>query len=201
MEKQIQAIVTIVALVNPAMCMAIFADCVKNIPKKEKIKEALKAIAVIGVVLLISSIAGTSILNIFGISLYAFSCAGGGILVWIGVNMLKSTQDNFGGDFSSGTKTKVSLSPLVLFAASPGTITGVITVAASHGKQLLPFTAIIGVLVTLVILTVVLFISVRISSSQRKVGLVKKMITSYMGVIVIAMGVQFMFTGIRGFIA
>ena len=202
MEKQIQAIVTIVALVNPAMCMAIFSNCVGNIPKKDKVKEALKAITAIGIVLLISSIAGIKILNIFGISLYAFSCAGGGILIWIGTSMLKSAQDNFRGDIpSKGTTTKVSLSPLILFAASPGTITGVITVAASHGKLLFPVTAIIGVLVTLIILAIVIFISVGISKNQREVGLIKKMITSYMGVIVIAMGVQFIFTGIHDFLA
>ncbi|MCP5420299.1 MAG: MarC family protein [Gammaproteobacteria bacterium] len=199
MKEPIQAIITVLALVNPVMCMAIFADCVKDIPRGEKEKIAFKAIAAIGVVLLVAAIAGTTILGAFGISLNAFSCAGGGILVWIGAGMLKSTQQTSNTVSPQSMGSNISLAPLILFAASPGTITGVITIAAAHKKHILPLTAIIGVVATLVILAVALLISTRMTGTLRKVGLVKEMITSYMGVIVIAMGVQFTLTGIRGF--
>ena len=199
MKEHIQSIVTILALVNPVMCMAIFSDCVENLSQREKTKLALKAITAIGVVLLIAAIAGTAILGVFGISLNAFSFAGGGILVWIGASMLKSTQ--FTADTSSPQtqKSDTSLTPLILFAASPGTITGVITIAAAHEQRLLPVTAIVGVLVTLAILIVALLIATRVAGALHKVGLIKEMTTSYMGVIVIAMGVQFAMTGIKGF--
>jgi len=81
MKEHIQAIVTILALVNPVMCMAIFSKCVENVSKGEKEKGALKAVGAIGMVLLVAAIARTAILGVFGISLGAFACAGGGILV------------------------------------------------------------------------------------------------------------------------
>ena len=199
MKEHIQAIVTILALVNPVMCMAIFSNCVENVPRNEKEKAALQAIVVIAVVLLIAAIAGTAILGVFGISLNAFTCAGGGILAWIGVSMLKSAQKDSNAGASQVSKSKLSLAPLILFAASPGTITGVITIAAAHEKRFLPVTAIVGVLVTLVILAVALLMATRVVGILRKVALVKEMITSYMGVIVIAMGVQFAMNGIKGF--
>ena len=200
MKEHIQAIVTILALVNPVMCMAIFSDCVENVPRNEKEKAALQAIVVIAVVLLIAAIAGTAILGVFGISLNAFTCAGGGILAWIGVSMLKSAQKDSNAGSSQVSKSKFSLAPLILFAASPGTITGVITIAAAHEKRFLPVTAIVGVLVTLVILAAALLMATRVVGILRKVALVKEMITSYMGVIVIAMGVQFAMNGIKGFL-
>ena len=200
MKEHIQAIVTILALVNPVMCMAIFSNCVENVTKGEKERMAFKAVGAIGIVLLIAAIAGTAILGVFGISLNAFACAGGGILVWIGAGMLTSKQEASHADTAQISKSRSSLGPLILFAASPGTIMGVITIAASHGKRLLPVTAIVGVLVTLAVLTVALLMATRVVGILRKVALVKEMITSYMGVIVIAMGVQFAMNGIKGFL-
>ena len=201
MKEHIQAVVTILALVNPVMCAEIFSDCVGNIPRKGKVKEAIKAVTSIGIILLIAAIAGISILNVFGVSLDAFSCAGGGILVWIGANMLRSAQHKPKTESTEATVSSISLTPLILFAASPGTITGVITVAASHGKRLLPITAIVGVIATLVVLALVLSISIGFFKGQREPTMTKKMITNYMGVIVIAMGVQFSLSGIKAFMS
>ena len=200
MKEHIQAIVTIFALVNPVMCMAIFSDCVENVSKREKEKFALRAVGAIGIVLLIAAIAGTAILNLFGISLNAFACAGGGILVWIGAGMLTSKKENSNTDTANNSTSTTSLAPLILFAASPGTIMGVITIAASHEKRFLPVTAIVGVLVTLAVLSVALLMATRVVGLLRRVALVKEMITSYMGVIVIAMGVQFAMNGMKGFL-
>jgi multiple antibiotic resistance protein len=139
-------------------------------------------------------------LNVFGISLNAFACAGGGILVWIGAGMLKSKPEDSPADAAQPSKPGASLAPLILFAASPGTIMGVITIAAAHEQRFLPVTAIVGVLVTLVILAVALMMATRVVGLLRRVALVKEMITSYMGVIVIAMGVQFAMNGMKGFL-
>jgi multiple antibiotic resistance protein len=200
MKEHIQAVVTILALVNPLMCAEFFANSVGSLPKREKQKTAIKAVTTIGIILLIAAIAGISILKMFGVSLDAFSCAGGGILVWIGASMLRSAQDK-PETGSPENAQPTTLTPLILFAASPGTITGVITVAAAHGKRPLPITAIIGVVATLAVLVLVLLISIRFSSTKSKSTMARKMVTSYMGVIVIAMGVQFILSGIKAFMS
>jgi multiple antibiotic resistance protein len=201
MKEHIQAVVTILALVNPVVCAEIFSNCAGNIPGGGKAKEAIKVVTIVGIILLIAAIAGTSILKAFGVSLDAFSCAGGGILVWIGASMLRSAQDKPKTGSTEPAVSSTSLTPLILFAASPGTIVGVITVAASHGKRFLPITAIVGVVATLVVLSLVLLISIRFFKEQRKPTMTKKMITNYMGVIVIAMGVQFSLSGIKAFMS
>ena len=138
MKDYIHAFVTILALINPAICAQMFAECTANTPVAKKGKVAVRVIFTIGFVLLLAALAGTSILNVFGISLDAFSCAGGGILVWIGVSMLKSAQESSKTQSVDNSRSPSSLTPLILFAASPGTITGVITVSSSHKHQFCP---------------------------------------------------------------
>jgi small neutral amino acid transporter SnatA (MarC family) len=43
------------------------------------------------VILELSALGGAAVLNLFGISLDAFSVAGGGVLVWMGFSMLRGT--------------------------------------------------------------------------------------------------------------
>jgi hypothetical protein len=49
--------------------------------------------------------------------------------------------------FRDGADERPSLTPLILFAASPDTITGVITLAIAHAKLLLPVTVLVAVAV------------------------------------------------------
>ncbi|MBD1575927.1 MULTISPECIES: MarC family protein [Vibrio] len=197
MKEFIQATLTILALVNPAICAQMFNECTSNLNKEQKFKEAFKTVVTIGIVLLLAAFGGTSLLHVFGISLQAFSCAGGGILVWIGAGMIKSAQSK-NQDLEEHPSAG-SVAPLILFAASPGTITGVITVAASHSSLGIPLTAMIGVGATLLVLALVFVLSIQSSGDNKEPTTARKMITSYMGVIVIAMGVQFILSGVKTF--
>ncbi|WP_027184641.1 MarC family protein [Desulfovibrio inopinatus] len=199
MKEYTQAVVTILALINPLVCTEIFTRIAGHLPRKDRIKEAVKATAAIGIVLFASSFFGMAILSAFGVSIIAFSCAGGGILVWIGASML-IPKSNDTTNIPSTEHKSVSLTPLILFAASPGTITAVITIAAAHNKQFLPVTAITGVAVSLVVLGAALLLAAKFSKGERRRTGMQKMISSYMGVLIIAMGIQFMLTGISKFI-
>ena len=84
-----------------------------------------------------AALVGVRFLKLFGISLDVFSIAGGGVLVWMGFAMLRGS--------TAGSTSGSSLTPLILFAASPGTITGVITLAVSHSRDALPVMALISV--------------------------------------------------------
>tara|TARA_R100000027_G_scaffold63204_2_gene55739 strand:+ start:2610 stop:3227 length:618 start_codon:yes stop_codon:yes gene_type:complete len=201
-EQIFQAVITLTALINPVVCAAIFSRCTQGLPPEQKRIEALVGVLSIGSILIISAVAGTHILKAFGISLDAFTCAGGAILIYIGVGMLRSanTPGNPESESKPPQSGKVSLTPLILFGASPGTITGVITVGATHhSESSLPLPAIIGVLISTLILAVALSIASRIPTKQKAPSFIRRMISCYMGVIVIAMGVQFMLTGIRDF--
>jgi small neutral amino acid transporter SnatA (MarC family) len=84
-------------------------------------------------ILAVAALVGTRPLDLFNVSLDAFMVAGGGVLAWMGFSML-SGQGSSGSPDTITASGKDSLTPLILFAASPGTITGVITLAAAHTR-------------------------------------------------------------------
>jgi multiple antibiotic resistance protein len=85
-----------------------------------------------------------------------------------------------------------------LFAASPGTITGVITLAVAHSKLLLPVTALVAIAVAAVAMWVVMVLVAR-GGTRAPGGLVRDTATRFMELIIVAMGVQFALTGARSF--
>ena len=90
------------------------------------------------------------------------------------------------------------LTPLILFAASPGTITGVITLSVSHAGKALPVAALVAVISALAVTWLVMIVVSR-SAGQKKQGLMHDVTSRFMGLIVLAMGVQFTLTGLKAF--
>jgi multiple antibiotic resistance protein len=112
-----------------------------------RLADATKAALAVLVVLVVAGLAGARLLQVFGVSLDAFSIAGGGVLTWIGFTMLRGNSPQAQAPSMDGAAKTRSLTPVILFAASPGTITGVITIAVAHTKMALPVTALVAVVV------------------------------------------------------
>ena len=93
MKEQLQAIVTVLSLVNPAICGAMFAQIEANRSRGQQTADATKAVLATTVILTVSALIGPQLLNLFGVSLDAFMVAGGGVLAWMGFSML-SGQGN-----------------------------------------------------------------------------------------------------------
>jgi multiple antibiotic resistance protein len=211
MREQLQAIVTLLALINPAVCALIFVQLDRAKPTGAELADATRAAATVGVILALAALFGARALDAFGVSLDAFSVAGGGVLAWIGFSMLRGSPSTGAGS-TEGASSVPSLTPLILFAASPGTITGVITVAVAHSRLALPITALVAVGVATFVLWAVLLIAIRaqkktkaraIDTGRDRIssdgGFLQATFTSFMGLIVIAMGMQFALTGVRAF--
>ena len=145
LEQYLQAIVTVLSLVNPLICGAMFAQIEGGQTRATRLGDATKAALAVLVILVVAALAGARVLQVFGVSLDAFSIAGGGVLIWIGFSMLRGNSLQAQGPSKDGAAEKRSLTPLILFAASPGTITGVITLAVAHSEQALPVTALVAV--------------------------------------------------------
>jgi multiple antibiotic resistance protein len=137
----------------------------------------------------------------FGISLDAFMVAGGAVLAAIGFGMLRESGSESKSTPDGGKHGKPSLTPLILFAASPGTITGVITLAVAQTRHRLPVTALVAVASATALMWLVLVLVARFGNrSHSGSGFLRDTITRFMGLIVVAMGVQFALTGIKSFI-
>jgi multiple antibiotic resistance protein len=197
-EQQLQAIATVLSLVNPMICGAMFARIEAGQDRSARLADATKAALAVLVILVVAALVGSKVLQVFGVSLDAFSVAGGAVLSWIGFTMLCSYSAPAQEPLKEGTNEKRSITPLIMFAASPGTITGVITLAVAHAKLLLPITALVAVAVAAVVMWIVMVLMAR-RETRAPGGLWRETATRFMGLIVVAMGVQFALTGVHSF--
>ena len=193
MHEQLQVIITVLSLINPAICAAMFARAVAGQSLGEKITDSTKAALAVLIILTVAALLGQRLLNLFGVSLDAFMVAGGGVLAWMGFSMLSGQSP--AGDSSS----KPSLTPLILFAASPGTITGVITLSVAHTRMTFPLTSLIAIAVATGITWLAMLLVAHFGGKQESGGFLRDTLTRFMGLIVLSMGVQFALTGYRSF--
>ena len=198
MEHQLQAIVTVLSLVNPMICGAMFARIEAGQARAAQLVDAGKAALAVLVILVIAALVGARVLQLFGVSLDAFSVAGGAVLSWIGFTMLRANPAPARDPSKEGADETRSITPLILFAASPGTITGVITLAVTHAKLQLPVAALIAVAVATALMWMVMVLMAR-GGTRAHGGFLRDTATRFMGLIIVSMGVQFALTGVRSF--
>jgi multiple antibiotic resistance protein len=199
LQQMVQAIVTVLAVINPVVCGEIFLALTPKLESRKRRRAAINVAFSILIILLGSALIGLKVLKIFGISLDAFRIVGGVIIAYMGLDMLRGghrlgqAPPRSGGD----TDTRGSLAPLVMFAAGPGTIATVVTLAAVHSRHGLPLTAltasVVGAMVTFGVLLLVIEVGSRIGTSTQAA------ITRFMGLIVTSMGMQFVLAGLKAF--
>ena len=192
----LQAIITVLSLVNPFMCAAIFVQIEAGKSPGAQLGSATKVALAVFVILTVAALVGVKVLHLFGVSLDAFMVAGGGVLAWLGFAMLRGLPP--GPPAAATPDANPSLTPLILFAASPGTITGVITLSVAHAKSGIPVTALVAVAVATTVMWLLIVLVARLGGSGSG-GFVHDTVTRFMGLIVIAMGVQFALSGMRSF--
>lgn len=195
----VQAVVTVIAVINPVVCGTIFLTVTPKLTQAQRRWAAAKVALSILIILVGSALIGLKVLGIFNISIDVFQIVGGVIIAYMGFDML-------GGGHTVGQAPPMndevaasnSFSSLIMFAAGPGTITAVVTLAAAHTPDSFPVTAIvaavIGAGVTFAALLLAVGLGSRISHSTQA-G-----ITRFMGLIVASMGMQFVLTGLKAFL-
>src|SRR5271165_2911940 len=109
MHEHLQAIVTVLSLVNPLMCGAIFVQVEGTRPRREQLARATNAALAVLVILVLAALCGIRVLQLFGVSLDAFSVAGGGVLSWIGFAMLRGSPTGTADGSKDGTNNQTSL--------------------------------------------------------------------------------------------
>jgi MarC family membrane protein len=199
LHQVLQAIVTVLAVINPVVCGSLFLTLTPNLTAPERRREAAKVALNILIILMASALVGLKVLSIFGISLDVFRVVGGMIIAYMGFDMLRGSHTVAQAPPESGDAgVQGSLVPLLMFAAGPGTITAVVTLAAVHTPDGLPMTAIIaavvGAGVTLVALTLAVRLGPRLGRGTQAT------VTRFMGLIVASMGMQFVLVGLKAFL-
>ena len=199
LHQVLQAIVTVLAVINPVVCGSLFLSLTPNLTAPERRREAAKVALNILIILMASALVGLKVLSIFGISLDVFRVVGGMIIAYMGFDMLRGSHTVAQAPPESGDAgVQGSLVPLLMFAAGPGTITAVVTLAAVHTPDGLPMTAIIAAVVGAGVTFVALTLAVRLGPRLGRGT--QATVTRFMGLIVASMGMQFVLVGLKAFL-
>lgn len=191
MELYLQAIVTIVSLINPVICGAIFQAAEQGRPAPQRVKDASMVALSILVILVAAALFGVHVLDAFGISLDVFSMVGGGILIWMGFSLMRAA--------TSPQAQQSSLASLVVFAASPGTVAGVIAITVAHTGRGLPISALVGIVAATLVLWILMMVLARQKPKESKPGFMHAVSQSFMGLIVMALGLQIALKGMDSY--
>jgi multiple antibiotic resistance protein len=198
LQKMVQAIVTVLAVINPVVCGSIFLTLTPKLTPVQKRWAAVKVTLSILIILVSSALIGLKVLSIFSISLDVFRIVGGVIIAYMGFDMLSGRQTVAqASPTDDDAAVASSFAPLIMFAAGPGTITSVVTLAATHTPDGLPVTAIAAAVVGAGVTFATLLLS--IGAGSRLGSGTQAMVTRFMGLIVASMGMQFVLTGLKTF--
>ena len=194
----VQAIVTVLAVINPVVCGSIFLTLTPKLALAQRRRAAVKVALSILIILVTSALVGLKVLSIFNISLDVFRVVGGMIIAYMGFDMLSGRHTVGQAPPPEGEADSGSLAPLIMFAAGPGTITAVVTLAAVHTPDSLPITAIAAAVIGAGITFAVLLVAIRLGSRLGRST--QAIVTRFMGLIVASMGMQFVLEGLKAFL-
>ncbi|MDF7799666.1 MarC family protein [Pontiellaceae bacterium B1224] len=194
MHDIVKTMITLLAVINPTICTVMLLSIDKGHTKKERLLDATKISLSVLAILLLSALIGRSVLQAFGISVEAFQIVGGVIIASIGFSMFSPKPASPNAE----TPPEDTISNIIMFAASPGTIATVVALSAAHDTSWPPVITLAGVLLAVAITWIVMLIAALAPSGGNKNGS-QQVITRFLGLILISMGLQFVLTGIKQF--
>ncbi|MDW0149479.1 MAG: MarC family protein [Nitrososphaeraceae archaeon] len=184
----ITSVIALFVVIDPIGNIPLFIAFTKKLEKAEHKTVSKTAILTAAALLLLFGMAGTQILQLFGITIFSFMIAGGTLLFIIAIELLTYGEWRFAG----GVKEEVGVVPIAFpLLAGPGSITAVIISYQTSGF-LITFSSIIIVMaITYVILRMV-------NPIYKVLGNRGSMIVSRVfAVIIAAIAVEYIVKGIK----
>jgi multiple antibiotic resistance protein len=148
----ITSVIALFVVIDPIGNIPLFIAFTKKLEKAEHRTVSKTAILTAAALLLLFGIAGTQILQLFGITIFSFMIAGGTLLFIIAIELLTYGEWRFAGS----VKEEVGVVPIAFpLLAGPGSITAVIISYQTSGFLITFLSIIIVMAITYVILRVV----------------------------------------------
>ncbi len=199
MESLIQAVVALLAIANPLGAAIVFSGLTEAMSPAQRRRAALRASAAVLAILTAAALAGTRILEAFGVSLPAFQVGGGLVIVLMGLEMLRGSPTRVQHETTPDDAQDSIFVPFAMpLVAGPGSITTVITLATRAGGWHAELDLLLAVVVTSGVLLGTLVISGWIEERVGERGL--RIFLRFLGLILVALGAQFMLGGTREFL-
>jgi multiple antibiotic resistance protein len=193
------SLTSLLFIVDPVAVVPAYLFITSDEAAEDQRRTAKRACIVMTILLIFFAATGNLLFRAFGITLPAFRTAGGLILWYVAMDMLRGerrTQEGQEEVLEGQTKEDVAITPLAIpMLAGPGAISTVI-VLSSQARGLLE----LGVVYAAVVITgVVSYLVLRIGENVlRRLGKTGiRVLTRIMGLILAAVAVQFVLSGIK----
>jgi multiple antibiotic resistance protein len=196
-------------IVNPSSTLALFSSITITYTKKQRKQLAKNAVKYASILLFIFAIAGSGILEYLGIEIYSLRIAGGILLAFVGLDMTRRGQQFGESPPGDEHKADYAIVPLAMPSLSgPGAITVIIVsmknlTQGSATTPALPWLVSIIIAFLSIILVMIITYYIFLSSKYVIKVLGKKgmdAFTRVMGLLTVAIAIQFMFTAIQTFL-
>ena len=190
---------SVLFIVDPVAAIPTYLVITQQETPAERRRTARRACLAMTLLLVVFAATGTMLFQAFGITLPAFRTAGGLILWFVAMDMLhgeRRTQEGRDEVYEGQIKEDVALTPLAIpMLAGPGAISTAIVVAGqAHGLA-----QTVVVYASLVLTGFISYLSLRLGEPLLgrlgKTGI--RVVTRIMGLILAAVAVQFVFSGVR----
>ena len=185
----LEAFILVLGIMDPLMSLTAFLSLTRKLDEKKKRAIALKGVLVAATVFFIFAVGGQNIMSILGISLPSFKAAGGILLILLGLQMALGLK--FPKEKEELSEISVVIgTPLI---TGPATITTAMILAKDTGLVVTSIAGASALFVTLLVLVFGSYITRLLGKSGVQV------MSTMMGVVTIAWGLQFLLTGIGSF--
>ncbi len=183
------------AVMNPIANTPIFQGLTEGLDHKEKKKIALRSTLTAFIIVVLFTILGKQIFDLFDITIPAFKITGGIIIFYVGFEMLLSKKSKVSNNDDNNDHADPSISPLAIpILAGPGTI----VTAMNHVTEasLAHLTIVVGVFALMILLTYLAF--VLSDKIVQKIGTnLITVLSKIMGLILAILGTGMVITGLK----
>ncbi|ABF13962.1 MarC family NAAT transporter [Candidatus Palibaumannia cicadellinicola] len=199
-------LMVLLPLANPLTTLALFLSLSENMTAEERNQQSLLTSFYVLLIMIVVFYAGTTVMNVFGISLQGLRIAGGLIVSFLGFRMLFPEQNDEIKNNSNKIKNiNIAFVPLAMPSTTgPGTIAMIISWVSTFKHDVCFSPWITKITPILVFITVSLIVWCVLRSSSIIMRIVGtngiKVISQLMGFLLVCMGVQFIINGIKGII-
>ena len=186
----VQAFILLFVIMDPLLSLAAFFSMTKGMKKEECRKIATQAVLVAAIPLFLFIFIGNGILSLLSVSMDSFQVAGGIILILLGVQLALGITWPREKEEEEDKKSAIAVvigTPLI---TGPAVIATSILLADKFGKETTAIAGIAALLGMWIILWFASFIHDKLGRSGLKV------LSTMMGIITIAWGVEFIRQGL-----
>ncbi|MEO0342764.1 MAG: MarC family protein [Pseudomonadota bacterium] len=206
--EYVHFLVALVAIVDIPGNVPMFLQRTANMTNRQRGVVALTAAAATALILAIFAMFGPSILNAFGITIEAFKILGGFVILLMALEMLGLMHSPSADDVGTQTNpVAIGIFPMAVpLFAGPGAISAVMVFAhfdratpAFIGETLLLHDLIVLVVVGSIAVMILVGLMAAGALSRFLTPLVQDILNRLLGIIVGALGVEFILEGLQNF--